>query len=278
MASHCIHDRYLDSEERFEIFTVKAAERPHLLHWTPSTLPEESRECHSDPEEDVSPPLTDGCDLPGWRCEGIAPCMNDDMCNVDTSDGPFQGTLNVGAGSTFFRRESLFPFICSSGMTIPNEENCTERCWWHSAKRRLSIPPSFDRAAPVVEYNDAIAMVDYVQDSQHDNVVRKITRFTFDYEITNRPVKIMNATEGWDAMPKYKACNDVKQQMTMHGWMDILPNNEDEHSTLGWTYVPSILTVFDDTHHLTIRLFLLQVCQSTISIWQRHVPFLRSTR
>eukprot|EP00956_Cyclotella_meneghiniana_P033438 scaffold96192_cov17-Cyclotella_meneghiniana.AAC.1 len=76
MAKSHVHDRYLDSEERFEIFTVKAAERPHLLHWKPphedetTSLSEEKKEsCCCSGGVDVVPPLTDGCDLPGWRCE-----------------------------------------------------------------------------------------------------------------------------------------------------------------------------------------------------------------
>ena len=29
-----VGDRYLDHEERYEVFVVKAAERPHLLRWS----------------------------------------------------------------------------------------------------------------------------------------------------------------------------------------------------------------------------------------------------
>ena len=110
MGTNNIHNRYLDAEERYEIFVVKAAERPHLLHWTPSYREKNSivddyvihikdDDDHNDEKkvDDLSktikksstittvpklsqteypPPLIDGCDLPGWRCERISPYMN----------------------------------------------------------------------------------------------------------------------------------------------------------------------------------------------------------
>ena len=41
MPSNYIHDRYLDSEERYEVRTVKAAERPHLVNWEEETTEED---------------------------------------------------------------------------------------------------------------------------------------------------------------------------------------------------------------------------------------------
>ena len=80
-----IHNRYLDAEERYEVYVVKAAERPHLLHWTANNNCKEqtnnniSHEHEHDEEkkvddhdnitttscsaEEYPPPLTDGCDI-----------------------------------------------------------------------------------------------------------------------------------------------------------------------------------------------------------------------
>ena len=254
-----VHDRYLDSEERYEIFTVKAAERPHLLQWTSpqnetSGADEEKKtDCCSDVELDT-PPLTDGCDLPGWRCEGIAPCMNSSLSKkfITDADHPFQGTLNVGAGSTLFRRESLFPFMCSNVMVLNQLDDTEMRrvnatCWWYSAKEKYRNPPPSDRASPFVEFEDVSQMVYYNkwcsdESSQHHEE-RKVTLFSMEYEMKNRPVKILNATRGWTAMPDYEqnitnthTSNNPESKETER-WMDngelsILFSGEGQN---GWT-------------------------------------------
>ena len=162
MGTNNIHNRYLDAEERYEIFVVKAAERPHLLHWTPSFQENNDNiindndnhikdDDYDDDEKKVDdlsdtmknssiktanpnlsnteypPPLIDGCDLPGWRCERISPYMNyssstthekkNDSCIRSIRqeiESPLGGSLNIGPSSTLFRRESQFPFISSN--------------------------------------------------------------------------------------------------------------------------------------------------------------------
>ena len=69
-------DVYLTPDERFEIWTVKAAERPELL-----LLPQRENEKITDEgtsaqQEDNNNnhsvlPLQDGCDIPGWRHYGM---------------------------------------------------------------------------------------------------------------------------------------------------------------------------------------------------------------
>ena len=279
MAKSHVHDRYLDSEERFEIFTVKAAERPHLLHWKPphedetTSLSEEKKEsCCCSGGVDVVPPLTDGCDLPGWRCEGIAPCMSNtsqsEKCSCSAgADHPFQGTLNVGAGSTLFRRESVFPFMCRDAAILNKVDNSTaynddRSCWWYCIKQRLSNQPAFERAAPDVEYEDVSRLVDYVEQSSGIQR-RKVTVFSLEYETKNRPVKIMNATIGWSAMPNYKSRHTITSIDTEKGntseWID----NHCEHSQsfngggergVGWTFANiksrfgNVMFRFSDQH------------------------------
>lgn len=282
MLKSYVHDRYLDSEERFEIFTVKAAERPHLLRWKPphedetvTSNEEKKKECsRSDAMHnfsDVVPPLTDGCDLPGWRCEGIAPCMNktslSEKCSRGSdADHPFQGTLNVGAGSTLFRRESMFPFMCRDAV-IPNNNItiCSDdrRCWWYYIKQRLSNQPSSDRAAPVVEYEDVSTLVDY--DGQCSGIEqRKVTLFSLEYEMKNHPVKIMNATIHWSAMPNYfeprhSITSTETETRTTSEWIDnhckYSPsfNGEGERG-VGWTFANlksrfgNVMFRFSDQH------------------------------
>ena len=89
---------FLTPEERYEVYVVKASERPHLLE----TYKESSRS-KNDPDGDdetLPPPLTDGCDIPGWRAEGMA--------NIDSQ---LQAALNVGLGCTLLRRESQIPLL-----------------------------------------------------------------------------------------------------------------------------------------------------------------------
>jgi histone arginine demethylase JMJD6 len=80
-------DLFLSPDERYDVWVVKAAERPHLL------------EVHSDEtKNDADPPLTDGCDIPGWRHEQLG------------SQHHLEVILeSIGPGSTLLRRESMLP-------------------------------------------------------------------------------------------------------------------------------------------------------------------------
>ncbi|KAL7464797.1 hypothetical protein ACHAXS_005131 [Conticribra weissflogii] len=234
-----VHDRYLDSEERYQIFVVKAAERPHLLHWKPSPylndlqhndganiggnfqdekkidVIEHSNEQNRCSNNDPTPPLTDGCDLPGWRCQQISPCANNDpvkfQSKLENFDWFLGGSLNVGAGSTLFRRESQFPFISSDFAVATKHHKMIEHnknCWWYDAKERFLLPPPSRRAAPVVDHADAATIIDLPSefetiDSAKLKSKRKVTKFAMEYEVKNRPVKILGATQGWSAMPNF---------------------------------------------------------------------------
>ena len=292
-----VGDRYLDHEERYEVFVVKAAERPHLLRWPAAPRPppssslekmeeektrmierhrldddddenddpyydekksEEEEGCDSLASSAPSsppPPLTDGTDLPGWRCRRIAPCMDGcrrplrrsrgrrppdidrDYCDDDI-ENPFDGVLSVGAGSTLYRRESQppFPLVVVASRTrpppvddgvvadggdgggggVPRRDYC---CRWHAAKGGLwfDAPPHPDRAVPSLEYDEACALVDDPReerrwidgadggrcDRRGGGGGKKITFFAREYEMANRPAKILGAAAGWAAMPTY---------------------------------------------------------------------------
>ena len=180
------------------------------------------------------PPLIDGCDLTGWRCERISPYMNyssittHEKKNDDDSirkeiGSPLGGSLNIGPSSTLFRRESQFPFISSSlynNIIYENDKN--SNCWWYTAKQRFNIPPSIQRAAPVLHHDEAAMLVDYDDSFYMTNNIaengqrckRKITMFCKEYEIKNYPVKILGATDGWLAMPCYESRNGNEANAT----------------------------------------------------------------
>jgi hypothetical protein len=271
-----VHDRYLDAEERYEIFVVKAAERPHLLHWTASTSTsgdgthaacggggadddaadeyrhgdEKKIEEHDDTTNLLSnpPPLTDGCDIPGWRCQRIAPGMNPNHSILTTQpqqshpddrvenkiqqdiEYPLGGSLNIGAGSSLTRLESQFPFMSSRLYSTTRNQQCHNKyhqyrrycccCWWHHAKeqyrsRSFHTTRGGRVVAPTIEYEEAKRMVNFCVMSGNEDTLsssssntdqlckRQITYFTKEYEIKNRPVKILGATKGWLAMPSY---------------------------------------------------------------------------
>jgi len=227
MPTNYIHDRYLDAEERYEVRVVKAAERPHLLHWEDDEDGSSSSDEKKSDESSSQPPLTDGCDIPGWRARRLAPCVSVEKKHIDSIDLVLGGCLNIGSGATLFRRESQFPFINNNGGS----------CWWHRTKENLCVPPPADRDAPVVEYDDMCALVDYVTSNGCNEERRKVTYFSLEFEEKNRPVKILGATVNWSAMPNYSEANHSEKEQN-DGWADI-----SDHSNLmtakgqgGWTF------------------------------------------
>jgi len=274
-ATAYIHDRYLDSEERYEIHVVKASERPHLLQWSSSLKDEEKKDddnniCSSS----YPPPLTDGCDIPGWRCERISPCMNS-----EDIESPLEGSLNIGCSSTLYRRESQFPFISSRLYNVGSIDNVgkidvmNSNRWWYTAKQKFNTLPSIEREAQIIEYEDACELVDYnnIADintitTTNDHRRRKITTFCKEYEVKNRPVKILGATKGWLAMPSHNqldckakeqlAQDDHNRSTCSDDWIDI--GNESDLLTgggeEGWTFANllsrfgTVSFRFSDTH------------------------------
>jgi hypothetical protein len=223
MPSNYIHDRYLDSEERYEVRVVKAAERPNLLHW----VVVEEEECMNG--ESFQPPLTDGCDLPGWRAKRLAPCVSVEENHIDGIDLVLGGCLNIGTGSTLFRRESQFPSIANNG---------GGSCWWHHSKKKLCVPPPADRDAPVVDYDEMCVLVDYVKRNGCNEERRKVTYFSLEFEEKNRPVKIIGATLNWPAMPIYDKANQSEEKERNEGWADISDQSDSmtARGKGGWTF------------------------------------------
>jgi len=206
-----VDDLFLDSEERYEIYLVKAAERPHLLEYVPSvTYPsssllnvEEKKCCTgfdatdddkiiSDGKDSYSKnndqdilPLIDGCDIPGWRKENFI-VHNQDNPNYSFS---LQALLNVGASSTMFRRDKQWPNFLKM---IQNKK-------WNELKVKLVNEPTYK--AKVVEYEDYCQMQNiYGNQDNIEKINRKATKFAVEFEQGNIPAKIMGATNDWKCM------------------------------------------------------------------------------
>ena len=122
-----VHELYLDSEERYDIYKVKAAERPHLL-----------LSCIED--SDI---FTDGCDIPGWR--------NENICSLSTSQRELSlsSICNVGCCSTLFRRESQLPLI------IGKHKRGSTTSSWERLRQLLLVEPTSTRALEVT-YEEAL--------------------------------------------------------------------------------------------------------------------------
>ncbi|KAL7493662.1 hypothetical protein ACHAWT_010544 [Skeletonema menzelii] len=229
MPTNYIYDRYLDSEERYEVRVVKAAERPHLVHWEEEddmNASSSSDEKKTD-DESFQPPLTDGCDLPGWRARRLAPCVSVEKKHIDSIGLVLGGCLNIGSGATLFRRESQFPFITSN----------VDSCWWHRTKEKLCVPPPVDRDAPVVKHDEMCALVDYVKSNGCNEESRKVTYFSLEFEEKGLPVKILGATFNWPAMPDYDEENHSKNEANK-GWADMSDNSDlmTAKGCGGWTF------------------------------------------
>ena len=94
-------DLFLTSEERFEVWQVKVAERPELVqvyHHSEKEDTNESNDNDSDNDDNDTPlPLTDGCDLPAWRG------------NLVHANEYVEACLHVGTGCPLLRREAQLP-------------------------------------------------------------------------------------------------------------------------------------------------------------------------
>lgn len=179
---------FLTEEERYEVFTVKAAERPHLLTYrdnqevidektsanTNHPLHEEKKQDGSEyygeitkhdasPKGNNDPPLIDGCDLPGWRLHRLA---------FDPSSDEISGLLNIGPGSTLFRKADQLCYPCHLPSSRNNFQNLMDQL--------VSSPPSPERGADVVDATEIAS------------------RFGLEYEQRNIPAKIMGATNSWN--------------------------------------------------------------------------------
>ena len=211
-----VNDLYLSAEERYEIFEIKAAERPHLLYYNPSllsssctgtgTLNEKDEKKSCDTGEDDStvqnnlqlhdPPLIDGCDIPGWRKDDIVTGDKyiDSNHNVLTINSEVQALLNIGPSSKMFRLESQWPNIDKLIQSSNHR--------WKQLRKKLTQEPPISDSADIVEYDEYCQLINVNDNENKNHQERKSTKFAIKFEQRNIPAKIMGATLDWKCMPK----------------------------------------------------------------------------
>ena len=174
---------FLDADERYEVYEVKAAERPHLLEFEdfPSTSSKQPPK-----------PIIDGCDIRGWRKESMVECSP-----------TLQAVLNVGAFSTFFRRESQWP-ICDLSR---------EKSIWHNIKMKLNEKSNIRKKADVINYEEYKKTV-IVKAVKGSEIYQMGTKFAIEYEQKNIPAIIVGAAARWKCMPGNSSVSESKTDWT----------------------------------------------------------------
>ena len=159
-----VNDLYLDTNERYEIFIIKAAERPHLLRYPSSSqlLKKKSDSEEIDEKkssvndglnnETLDPPIIDGCDIPGWRKDNIVTRNTYiDSNNVLTINNEIQSLLNIGPSSRMFRLDSQWPNIDKLVQSSNHR--------WKQLRKKLIQEPLVSERAQIVEYNECCQLV-----------------------------------------------------------------------------------------------------------------------
>lgn len=164
-------DLFLTSEERYEIWEVKCAERPQLLALlqpesnNATTDDGLSSSCDKDDNDSTTTPLPlpliDGCDIAGWRHSNAVPISD-----------YVQGYLNVGSGCALTRKESQLPVVLSS--------RSLKR--WKELQQQLFQPPTSHRTATRICATEAVALPQYPW-----------------FEKENIPVVLEGLTDTWKA-------------------------------------------------------------------------------
>lgn len=159
-------DILLSSEERFDVWNVKKEERPYLLSCTDEN-DDENASIGSSSERDIHElPLLDGCDIPGWRKQGL----------VSVSSSFTKGILNVGSGCSLLRGESQLL------ASVPRKSR------WKELQKLLFVEPTITKTAPRLSPEET----------------RKLATPYPWFERENRPVILEGCAEDWPAMKSCK--------------------------------------------------------------------------
>ena len=183
-------DLFLTSDERYEVYAVKASERPHLLETYDNTTATSSGNI----DDDLPLPLTDGCDIPRWRSEGMA-----------TVSPQVEAALNVGLGCPLLRQESQLPLPYTS-LTVNSfkgKKRLASR--WEQLQEKLMHKQPVTETVERISCSQAsqyqpMAAVEEKKDSSNILAETKQPRYkTFSkLEEDNYPVIIDGCTEGWN--------------------------------------------------------------------------------
>ncbi|KAG7354449.1 transcription factor jumonji [Nitzschia inconspicua] len=155
-------DLLLSSEERYEIWEVKRAERPNLLMLEKDAGDiDDINDDDNNSTTDDPLPLLDGCDIAGWR----------NSKSVFVSNY-LQGYLNVGSGCVLTRKDTQLPILSSRSL----------RRWKELQQQLLQSPPS-ERAPRRIVGKEASTLSQYPW-----------------FERDNVPVVLEGLTDSWKAM------------------------------------------------------------------------------
>ena len=212
------HEVFLDADERYDIYSVKAAERPHLLHCDEyASIENDGEEIGSNDEKKSQVeilPLIDGCDIPGWRKEGLVT-----MSLRTTQREALQGVLNVGAACSLFRRDRQWPIL------YPLSQKGVKRMLWKELLSKFKdIPPdpnneaitvdneTFSQLIPIPNTTQPMVTIDSEGVGVEPNLTRMATKFALEIEQTNIPAKIIGGTSQWSCMPRYENDDNTERK------------------------------------------------------------------
>jgi histone arginine demethylase JMJD6 len=242
-------DLFLSSDERYEVWTVKAAERPELLapfgggqtdnvrdendvEHGPNHLPKDSKEMEDNEsyrgtsfDKAALPPLTDGCDLESWRRH-----------NFVLADENVLAVVNVGPGCPLLRRERQIPVVSNRSLQR-----------WTDLRHRLMSLPKVDQTVAVIPSEAAEALPVHPW-----------------FERENVPAVLLGCTENWSAMETCRFDGLVRRFGEMpwrfsdtHGEMMSLRTYQKYLNSLEGQLDDAPLAVYDSQFHLDERAEIL---------------------
>jgi histone arginine demethylase JMJD6 len=255
---------FLTSEERYEVFMVKMAERPHLLS-SEKDPPNENRTTtgcrqtddkndndnhhqdmgvndNDDDDDQLPSALIDGCDIPAWRYYGLVPTSSFQEC-----------VLGIGSGSSFFRTESQLPMMTSNAGD--NQQNNA----WQNLKQQLLLPPPASSMADTIDIQHASERVVYHHEDKMtidpSSQCCQTTRFAATWEVDNRPCVITGCcsenhhqwnTESWTFESLVDRFNDLNWRFSdTHGSVMSLGTYAKYVSSLEGYHDDSPLAIYD---------------------------------
>lgn len=262
-------DVYLTSDERYQIWRIKAVERPHLLETYDSTTNEDvcSDNDGADAEEKegnnsstisqpLPLPLQDGCDIPAWRKATVVASVLVDQPNLAS-------ILNVGMGCKLLRRErqipqlksqrrsSVSPSLLSSLEKISIQQEKQQLSWDALRELLLQDPPASRKPSRVDYYeNDNGDGNCHQRNSDNhcsNNSKRQPLQHPAWFERANVPAVVDGACDDWPAYAQ-QTCSfeNLLKRFGGAGSVDDQEINEGNGTDIEWR--------FSDTHGETMSL------------------------
>ena len=226
-------DIFLSPDERYQVWTVKAAERPELLLLLSTSFDDPPPQYDDDEKDDDDDkvaqnllPLMDGCDIPAWRKEQLIPLKAEHEATAVLK--------TVGPGCTLLRRESQIPSISTAVVVSNTDHNChlsssspfsnnendgstepavcnNRKCQWERIRQELLQSPPVDTLPERIHYSQLCSSSSSSSSSRKDdhdnnnnNNNNNNNKFCLllhpSFERENRPVILDGCMDNWAAM------------------------------------------------------------------------------